>query len=66
MFSFNSSAITVIYKDGGYGSFEHALKWVVNGDYYDIFFMVNDSLEYTKIECSKVATIVFGLVDNAI
>lgn len=64
--TFNTQPITVIFKDGSFASFEYAIKWYKNIDFYDIFFVVNDNLNYCKYECSDVATIVFGLIDNAI
>ena len=65
-YTFTTSTITVIYKDGGFDTFEHAIKWIKNMDYYDIFFVLDDDLNYIKIDSSDVATIVFGIPDNAI
>ena len=64
--TFNTQSITVIFKDGSFASFEHAIKWNRASICYDIIFVVDGDINICSYDIENVATIVFGLVDNAI
>lgn len=64
--SFDVKVITVIFKDGSMGTFEHCIACYKNGEYVDIFFAVPDNdirVMYEKYSLNDVATVVNGYVD---
>lgn len=58
-----SNTITIIFKDGTTATFEHALQWNKNNEYYQIIFYVDNKLLYTDYEIDDIATVVLGYVD---
>ena len=68
--NFTTTTITIIFKDGTTATFENAITWNKNIDYYDIFFVcysdVNETIPkilYAKYMVEDVATIIGGYAD---
>ena len=66
--AYELKVITVIFKDGTTGTFEHCISHYENDGYYDIFFTTDEETKimYVKYSVDDVATIVNGYVDVAI
>lgn len=59
---FKTYGMTVVYKDGGVATFQEVLKHTLTDDKLEVFYVIDDSLQYVLLEDENISAVFNGIV----